>query len=93
MTPYRKSLHSIIYDRQGEKVSKKEKNIEVNVKDIEENGQPVQQVFIGNTLIGEVAAADGKFAATIAMNNQQFTVQSQEEGLETILQQYHLHQH
>lgn len=93
MIPYRKNLHSIVYDRQGEKVSKKEKNIEVTIKDVEENGQPVQQVFIANSLIGEVAADGSKFAATMAINNQQFTVQSQEEGLETILQQYHLHQH
>jgi hypothetical protein len=93
MTPYRKNLHYIVYDRQGEKVSKKEKNIEVNVKDVEQNGQPVQQVFIGSALIGEVAADGSKFAATMAASNQQFTVQSQEEGLETILQQYHLHQH
>lgn len=93
MTPYRKNLHYIVYDRQGEKVSKKEKNIAVNVKDVEQNGQPVQQILIGDKLIGEIRADGSRFIATIAANNQQFTVQSQEEGLETVLAQYHLHQH
>lgn len=73
-------------------MSKKEKNIEVTVKDVQKNSQPVQQVFIGEQLIGEVATKDNRFKAVLLSGNQEFSVQSQEEGLETILQQYHLHQ-
>ena len=73
-------------------MSKKEKNIEVTVKDVERNHQPIQQVFIGQQLIGEVATEDSRFKAVILKDAQEFIVQSQEEGLETILQQYHLHQ-
>lgn len=73
-------------------MSKKEKNIEVNVTDETRNGQPVQQVFIGTKLIGEVVSGDDRFVASMAVNNQQFIVRSQEEGLAIILQQYHLHQ-
>ncbi|WP_251547263.1 DUF2969 domain-containing protein [Limosilactobacillus caecicola] len=74
-------------------MSKKEKNIEVNVKDLERNNQPLQQIFIGKRLIGEVIAVDSRFQATLFDGNQRFNAQSQEEGLEIILQQYHLHQH
>lgn len=77
----------------GEKVSKKEKNIEVNVKDLERDNQPIQQVMIGKQLIGEVVAEGSRFKAVLVSGNETFIVQSQEEGLETILQQYHLHQH
>ena len=64
----------------------------MTVKDIERNSQPIQQVFIGEQLIGEVATKDNRFKAVLLSGRQEFTVQSQEEGLETILQQYHLHQ-
>lgn len=73
-------------------MSKKEKNIEVTVNDESRNGQPAQQVFIGSHLIGEVTSANNKFLATMTASHQEFIVRSQEEGLETILQQYHLHQ-
>ena len=73
-------------------MSKKEKNIEVTVKDIQRNSQPIQQVFIGEQLIGEVSTQENRFKALLLNGNQEFSVQSQEEGLETILQQYHLHQ-
>lgn len=74
-------------------MSRKEKNIEVNVKDAERNHQPVQQVFIGKQLIGEVITENNRFKAVITSQSQDFVVRSQEEGLETIIQQYHLHQH
>ena len=73
-------------------MSKKEKNIEVTVKDIQRNSQPIQQVFIGEQLIGEVSTQENRFKALLLNGNQEFSVQSQEEGLKTILQQYHLHQ-
>lgn len=73
-------------------MSKKEKNIEVNVKDLERNNQPIQQIFIGKRLIGEVTTEESRFKAVLLNGNQEFIVQSQEEGLATILQQYHLHQ-
>lgn len=73
-------------------MSKKEKNIEVNVKDLERNNQPIQQIFIGKQLIGEVTTEESRFKAVLFSGDQEFIVQSQEEGLETILQQYHLHQ-
>lgn len=73
-------------------MAKKEKNIAVTVNDETRNGQAVQQVMIGSRLIGEVTSSDNKFVATMAASHQQFIVRSQEEGLETILQQYHLHQ-
>ncbi|EEU30036.1 MAG TPA: DUF2969 domain-containing protein [Limosilactobacillus coleohominis] len=73
-------------------MAKKEKNIEVNVKDLERNHQSIQQVFIGKQLIGEVTTEESRFKALLLSGNQEFIVQSQEEGLETILQQYHLHQ-
>ena len=73
-------------------MAKKEKNIEVNVKDLERNHQSIQQVFIGKQLIGEVTSEESRFKALLLSGNQEFIVQSQEEGLETILQQYHLHQ-
>lgn len=73
-------------------MAKKETNIEVNVKDLERNHQSIQQVFIGKQLIGEVTTEESRFKALLLSGNQEFIVQSQEEGLETILQQYHLHQ-
>lgn len=77
----------------GEKVSKKDKKIEVSVKDIERRNQPVQQIFIGDRLIGEVVTDNERFKAMLMGNQSEFYVRSQEEGLEIILQQYHLHQH
>lgn len=74
-------------------MSKREKNIEVNVKDIERNGQPVQQVFIRGRLIGEVVTNGQRFKAVMLNDNSEFGVRSQEEGLETVLQQFHLHQY
>lgn len=74
-------------------MSKREKNIEVNVKDIERNGQPVQQVFIRGRLIGEVVTNGQRFKAVMLNDNSEFGVRSQEEGLETVLQQFHLRQY
>lgn len=74
-------------------MAKKEKTIEVNVVDSERNQQPLQQVFIGKRLIGEVLTETGRFKAVLVANEQEFNVRSQEEGLAMILQQYHLHQH
>lgn len=86
-------LLKVIRKDKGEKVSRREKNIEVNVKDAERNHQPVQKVFIGHQLIGEVTTDNSRFKAVLTDGAQEFIVHSQEEGLETILQQYHLHQH
>lgn len=74
-------------------MSKREKNIEVSVKDIERGGQPVQQVFIRGRLIGEVVTNGQRFKAVMINDNSEFGVRSQEEGLETVLQQFHLHQY
>lgn len=73
-------------------MAKKDKKIEVNVKDIERRHQPVQQVFIGKLLIGEVLADGNRFKALLTADESEFYVRSQEEGLEVVLQQYHLHQ-
>ncbi len=77
----------------GEKVSKKDKKVEVSVKDIERRNQPVQQIFIGDRLIGEVVTDNERFKAMLISDQSEFYVRSQEEGLEIVLQQYHLHQH
>ncbi|MCT2874651.1 DUF2969 domain-containing protein [Limosilactobacillus fermentum] len=74
-------------------MSKREKAIEVSVQDSERNNQAIQQVFIDKRLIGEVVPDDGRFKAVMLKDETSFRVRSQEEGLETILQQYHLHQH
>lgn len=73
-------------------MAKKEKTIAVSVKDIERAGQLVEQVLIGDRVIGEVVAKGVKFEAYLMGDQQTFVVKSQEEGLETILAQYHLHQ-
>lgn len=73
-------------------MAKKDKTIEVSVVDGERNQQPLQQIFIGKRLIGEVLTVDGRFKAVLIQGEQEFKVRSQEEGLATILQQYHLHQ-
>lgn len=73
-------------------MAKKEKTIAVNVKDVERQGQAVEQVFIGDRLIGEVVAEGTKFIAQLVGEKESYPVKSQEEGLETILAQYHLHQ-
>lgn len=75
----------------GKIVSKKDKTIEVTVNDIERNNQPIQQVFIGKRLIGEILPDQEKFKATMLTNQAEFFVHSQEEGLAMILQEYHLH--
>lgn len=74
-------------------MSKKEKNIQVHVEDIDRRGQNVQQILIGDRLIGEIVTDGPRFKATLTATDDDFYVRSQEEGLETILQQYHLHQH
>lgn len=74
-------------------MSKKDKKIEVSVKDIERQHQPVQQIFIGERLIGEVMTDNDRFKAMLTTDQSEFYVRSQEEGLEMVLQQYHLHQH
>ncbi|MDO4854968.1 MAG: DUF2969 domain-containing protein [Limosilactobacillus gorillae] len=74
-------------------MTKKAKAIEVSVQDSERNHQAIQQVFIGRRLIGEVLPDNGRFKAVMLKDETEFRVRSQEEGLETILQQYHLHQH
>ena len=83
----------VVSSIKGEKVSKKDKKIEVSVKDIERRNQPVQQIFIGDRLIGEVVTDNERFKAMLINDQSEFYVRSQEEGLEIILQQYHLHQH
>ena len=74
-------------------MAKKDKKIEVSVKDIERQNQPVQQIFIGERLIGEVVTDNDRFKALLTADQSEFVVHSQEEGLEMVLQQYHLHQH
>ena len=74
-------------------MSKKDKKVEVSVKDIERRNQPVQQIFIGDRLIGEVVTDNERFKAMLISDQIEFYVRSQEEGLEIVLQQYHLHQH
>lgn len=74
-------------------MSKKDKKIEVSVKDIERRSQPVQQIFIGKRLIGEVVTDNERFKAMLMGDQSEYYVRSQEEGLEVVLQQYHLHQH
>lgn len=74
-------------------MAKKDKKIEVSVKDIERQNQPVQQIFIGERLIGEVVTDNDRFRALLTADQSEFFVHSQEEGLEMVLQQYHLHQH
>ena len=66
----------------GENVSKKEKTVAVSVKDIERNGQPVEQIFVGKRLIGEVVADKERFKAILLKGEQAFYVRSQEEGLD-----------
>ncbi|WP_283620888.1 MULTISPECIES: DUF2969 domain-containing protein [Limosilactobacillus] len=73
-------------------MSKKDKKIEVSVKDIERRHQPVQQIFIGGRLIGEVITDNDRFKALLTADQSEFNARSQEEGLEIVLQQYHLHQ-
>lgn len=93
MIRFQQNLLSIeLWNNKGEKVAKKDKKIEVNVKDIERRHQPVQQVFIGKRLIGEVLADGNRFKALLTADESEFYVRSQEEGLEVVLQQYHLHQ-
>lgn len=74
-------------------MAKKDKKIEVSVKDIERQNQPVQQILIGERLIGEVVTDNDRFKALLTADQSEFFVHSQEEGLEMVLQQYHLHQH
>ena len=74
-------------------MAKKDKKIEVSVKDIERQNQSVQQIFIGERLIGEVVTDNDRFKALLTADQSEFFVHSQEEGLEMVLQQYHLHQH
>ena len=74
-------------------MAKKDQKIEVSVKDIERQNQPVQQIFIGERLIGEVVTDNDRFKALLTADQSEFFVHSQEEGLEMVLQQYHLHQH
>jgi hypothetical protein len=94
MIPYLTILRFDVSTRyKGEIVAKKEKKIEVSVKDIERNHQPVQQIFIGKRLIGEVVTDNDRFKALLTADESEFYVHSQEEGLEMVLQQYHLHQH
>lgn len=85
-------LSGVSINNKGEKVSKRDKKIEVNVKDIERHHQPVQQIFIGRRLIGEVTTENERFKALLVADQSEFNVRSQEEGLEMVLQQYHLHQ-
>ncbi len=73
-------------------MAKKEKTISVSVNDIERQGQSVEQVLIRDRVIGEVIADGTRFKATLEDSGETFSVKSQEEGLETILAQYHLHQ-
>lgn len=54
----------------GENVSKKEKTVAVSVKDIERNGQPVEQIFVGKRLIGEVVADKERFKAILLKGEQ-----------------------
>ena len=74
-------------------MSKKDKKVVVSIKDIERRNQPVQQIFIGDRLIGEVVTDNERFKAMLISDQSEFYVRSQEEGLEIVLQQYHLHQH
>lgn len=72
-------------------MSKKDKNIEVEIAETVKDGKQVQQVLIGKNIIGEVKNSDGKFAA-ILTDGEEFNVHSFDEGIEVLLQQYHLHQ-
>ena len=51
-------------------------------------GQPMLMV-----IDGEVVTDNERFKAMLISDQSEFYVRSQEEGLEIVLQQYHLHQH
>ncbi|CUS26605.1 hypothetical protein FC70_GL000397 [Paucilactobacillus oligofermentans DSM 15707 = LMG 22743] len=72
-------------------MSKKDKNIEVEIAEAVKDGKQVQQVLIGKNIVGEVKNSDGKFTA-ILTDGEEFNVHSFDEGIEVLLQQYHLHQ-
>ncbi|WP_461240399.1 DUF2969 domain-containing protein [Paucilactobacillus sp. N302-9] len=69
-------------------MSKKDRAIDVTVNDI---NQQEQEVLIGKKVIGTIESQNQRFVATV-VDGDAFKVKSQEEGLEVILQQYHLHQ-
>ena len=54
-------------------MSKKDKKVEVSVKDIERHNQPVQQIFIGDRLIGEVVTDNERFKAMLISNPVSYT--------------------
>ena len=72
-------------------MSKKDKNIKVAIEETTKNGNQVQQVLIGKNVVGEIENQENKYTA-ILTDGEEFNVHSFDEGIEVVLQQYHLHQ-
>ncbi|BAP86098.1 hypothetical protein LOOC260_115880 [Paucilactobacillus hokkaidonensis JCM 18461] len=72
-------------------MAKKDKTVEVTVKDTMRDQQPIQEVSIGKNVIGEIRPEGDRFIASVD-GGESFRARSQEEGLELVLEEYHLHQ-
>ncbi|KIS04239.1 DUF2969 domain-containing protein [Paucilactobacillus wasatchensis] len=72
-------------------MAKKDKTVEVTVRDIMRDDQPIQEILIGKVVVGEVKPDGDRFVASVN-DGEKFRARSQEEGLELVLQEYHLHQ-
>lgn len=68
-------------------MNKKDKTIGVTVEETKQG----QEVKIGDKVIGMISSENERFIASVSAG-ETFKVKDQEEGLEVILQQYHLHQ-
>ncbi|MHC9532921.1 DUF2969 domain-containing protein [Dellaglioa sp. BT-FLS60] len=71
-------------------MSKKEKEIEVAENDIKINGEDAVSLTVGGIEIGTVMAKDTKFVATLS-NGEIFKAKTRDEGIDTLLRDFHLH--
>ncbi|MHA8138341.1 DUF2969 domain-containing protein [Lactobacillaceae bacterium Scapto_B20] len=72
-------------------MSKKKQNIDVSLDEKKNSkGQSVQVLKIGDDLIGEITTTDDGIKAEYR-RKKSFPVKSVEEGIETLISEYHLH--
>lgn len=70
-------------------MSKKNKTIEVTVREAQQNGLPVTEVLVGKNVVGTVSDVAGKIEAQV--ESERFRAKSIDDGIELVLRQYNLH--
>ncbi|MHA8110872.1 DUF2969 domain-containing protein [Lactobacillaceae bacterium Melli_B4] len=72
-------------------MSKKKQNIDVSLDEKKDSkGHPIQVLKVGSDVIGEITTTDDGIKADFR-GKKTFNVKTVDEGIETLISEYHLH--